>query len=290
MRYVAFITCLAATMILSANPVFALSMTKMSLAKMASSSSSVVIAEAEDVDTEAGNNAIGEQTMVTMKITETIWGHSQPSNLVFFLPEGSSTWIEEVPMFAEIPGAPKIVPSEKYLLFLRAQGWFDSPFTGFQQGVYRIKMIEEKEYPVSDTGQCITSIGDSIVWGGAIAPFPKYWGPYFNGVRYYFGNQSVLDPPGAITDDEGEGSYPDDVFFALDPDSVHKKLSGCMEAAEVINLLEDKLANFSPSGHFQEKTTLEDSRFRTEVMAADDLAEESVCLVEESIPYTCEVL
>ncbi len=292
MRYVVIIMCFISTITLSANQTFALSMETMSLPEMASLSSSVLIAKAINIDTEAGNDAIGEQTMVEMKVTSIIWGDIQDTNLLFFLPEGSSTWIVEEPIFVDIPGAPKIIPGETYLLFLRAQGWIDSPFTGFQQGVYRLKEIEGSVYPVSETGQCIASAQEQIVWGGAIAPYPEYWGPYFNGVRYYFGNESHLDVPGVVTDDEGENSYPDDVFFALDPDSVRDKLADCLPVDEVSDILTNALSSYSPAGRFQEITTLDDSRFRNDAMSADKPTGDdgSICFVDETIPYSCEAL
>lgn len=268
---------------------FAVSMEPMDLAEMAKNSSAVVIAYADHVDTEAGNDAIGEQTLVEMTVLQTIWGEVPSTNLSFFLPEGTSTWEIEEPIFADIPGAPKIIPGEKYLLFLRTAGWIDSPFTGFDLGVYRIKEIEGADYPVSETGQCISSISNSIHWGGAIAQYPTYLGPYFNGTRYYSKTKSILDAPGTITDDEGENSYPDDVRYALDADSIHQKLPNCLQFETVIDKLSDILSYHTPWDSFSPKTILTDSRIRDLILAPSSPTAGNVCFDEE-VPFSCEAL
>lgn len=124
------------------------------------------------------------------------------------------------------------------------------------------------------------------LFGGAIAEYPTYLGPYFNGVRYYAKTKSIIDAPGTITDDEGEDSYPDDVRYALDPDSINAKLPDCLPFDAVIDKLSDTMSNYTPLDSFSEMTKLTDSRVRALVLLPFTPATDNVCFDEE-IPFSC---
>lgn len=280
-------------LVLALSPsLFALSVVPLTIEEMAQESASVIIAVADSIDTEAGNTAVGPQTMVNMTVEHLIWGSEVDPELTFFLPEGSWTWNEEEPLFTDFPGVPKIVPGEKYLLFLRGQGWYDSPFTGFDQGVYRLREIEGEVFPVSETGRCIVGVEDHFIrWGATIAEHPTYWGPLFNGTRYYFGNETVLDLA-PDPDDEGAGSYPSDEHYVLDPDLIADRLGGCLSVDEAIDSIDSILQNYSPSSVFPLMTALDGSGFRNIVdySPKPNTANDKICFADANIPYSCEML
>ncbi|GEM_PF-3368862 len=292
MRFVTTKTSFILLVLALSPPLFALSVTPMTLDEMAQESASVIIAVAESIDTEAGNIALGPQTMVNMKVEELIWGYEVDTNLTFFLPEGSWTWNEEAPLFTDLPGVPKIVPGETYLLFLRTQDWLDSPFTGFDQGVYRLREMEGEVYPVSETGRCIVGVEDHFIkWGAAIAEHPTYWGPLFYGTRHYFTVESILEL-GPDPDDEGAGSYQSDERYVLDPALISQRLGGCLAIEEAIDNMNNILQNYSPSSRFRPITALDGPGYRNPVAYSPKpkQAADQVCFADINIPYSCEML